>query len=63
MSSNGCIVFATQICEMKNCTKCVFFEMRKKKDIYMWYVQYVYDIVHVYMYYICMCDIHVHACV
>ncbi|CAI8034205.1 Ribosome biogenesis protein BRX1 homolog [Geodia barretti] len=25
-----------EICEMKNCTKCMFFEMRKKKDIYMW---------------------------
>lgn len=28
-----------QICEMKNCTQCIFFEMRKKKDLYMWCVQ------------------------
>lgn len=21
---------------MKNCSKCVFFEMKKKKDLYMW---------------------------
>lgn len=25
-----------QVCEMKNCMKCIFFEMRKKKDLYMW---------------------------
>jgi len=25
-----------EVSEMKNCNKCVFFEMRKKKDIYMW---------------------------
>lgn len=25
-----------QVCEMKNCTKCIFFEMKKKKDLYMW---------------------------
>ena len=27
-----------EICEMKNCQKCIFFEMRKKKDVYMWVV-------------------------
>jgi len=21
---------------MKNCMKCIFFEMKKKKDLYMW---------------------------
>ena len=21
---------------MKNCKKCIFFEMKKKKDLYMW---------------------------
>ncbi len=21
---------------MKNCTKCIYFEMKKKKDVYMW---------------------------
>lgn len=25
-----------QVCEMKNCRKCIFFEMKKKKDLYMW---------------------------
>ncbi|XP_047123157.1 ribosome biogenesis protein BRX1 homolog isoform X1 [Hydra vulgaris] len=25
-----------EICEMKNCNKCIFFEMKKKKDLYMW---------------------------
>ena len=28
--------FVFQVCEMKNCMKCIFFEMRKKKDLYMW---------------------------
>jgi ribosome biogenesis protein BRX1 len=28
-----------ELCEIKNCTKCIFFEMRKKKDIYMWISQ------------------------
>jgi len=25
-----------EIAEMKNCNKCVFFEMKKKKDLFMW---------------------------
>ncbi|XP_069128291.1 ribosome biogenesis protein BRX1 homolog [Argopecten irradians] len=25
-----------EICEMKNCSKCIFFEAKKKKDLYMW---------------------------
>lgn len=25
-----------EVCEMKNCRKCIFFEMKKKKDLYMW---------------------------
>lgn len=29
-------MFIAQVCEMKNCTKCIFFEMKKKKDLYMW---------------------------
>lgn len=28
-----------EICEMRNCNNCVYVEMRKKKDAYMWYVQ------------------------
>lgn len=27
---------SSQIAEMKNCNKCVYFENRKKKDLYMW---------------------------
>uniref|UniRef100_A0A5S6QSU7 Ribosome biogenesis protein BRX1 homolog n=1 Tax=Trichuris muris TaxID=70415 RepID=A0A5S6QSU7_TRIMR len=25
-----------EMCEMKNCRKCIYFESRKKKDVYMW---------------------------
>ncbi|XP_066925826.1 ribosome biogenesis protein BRX1 homolog [Clytia hemisphaerica] len=25
-----------EVCEMKNCNRCVFFEMKKKKDLFMW---------------------------
>ncbi|CAH1773735.1 unnamed protein product, partial [Owenia fusiformis] len=25
-----------EMCEMKNCNKCLFFEMKKKQDLYMW---------------------------
>lgn len=25
-----------QVCEIKNCNKCIFFEAKKKKDLYMW---------------------------
>jgi len=25
-----------EVCEMKSCTNCVFFECRKKKDLYIW---------------------------
>lgn len=25
-----------EVCEMKNCTNCIFFECRKKKDLYIW---------------------------
>nr|CAG4646323.1 EOG090X07MB [Macrothrix elegans] len=26
-----------EVCEMKNCNKCIFFEGRKKKDLYAWF--------------------------
>jgi len=26
----------TEICEMKNCNNCIFFETRKRKDLYLW---------------------------
>jgi len=25
-----------EVCEMKNCNKCIFFQMRKKQDLYLW---------------------------
>lgn len=25
-----------EVCEMKNCNKCLFFEAKKKRDLYMW---------------------------
>jgi len=25
-----------EICELKNCNNCIYIEMRKKKDVYMW---------------------------
>jgi len=25
-----------ELCEMKNCNNCIFFEARKRKDLYMW---------------------------
>ncbi|XP_064625233.1 ribosome biogenesis protein BRX1 homolog [Lineus longissimus] len=25
-----------EVCEMKNCNKCIFFEMKKKQDLYLW---------------------------
>ena len=28
--------FILQICEMKNCNKCILFEGRMKRDLYMW---------------------------
>jgi len=24
------------VCELKNCNNCIFFEARKKQDLYMW---------------------------
>lgn len=26
-----------QVCEIKNCNKCIFFEAKKKQDLYMWW--------------------------
>ncbi len=25
-----------EVCEMKSCNNCVFFEVRKSQDLYMW---------------------------
>lgn len=29
--------FFFQICEMKNCNKCILFEGRLRRDLYMWF--------------------------
>ena len=29
-----------QICEMRNCNNCLYFEMRKKRDCYLWFVTF-----------------------
>jgi hypothetical protein len=35
--STQCIMYCVfQICEMKNCNKCILFEGRLKRDLYMW---------------------------
>ncbi|XP_022807875.1 ribosome biogenesis protein BRX1 homolog [Stylophora pistillata] len=31
------LFIVNEVCEMKNCFKCVFFEMRKGQDLYMWF--------------------------
>ncbi|XP_071954500.1 ribosome biogenesis protein BRX1 homolog [Antedon mediterranea] len=36
MSKGQGLFSINEICEMKNCSKCVYFEARKKKDLYMW---------------------------
>lgn len=33
-----CIVL--QVCEIKNCNKCLYFEAKKKQDLYMWWVMW-----------------------
>lgn len=30
------LIVINEMCEMKNCQKCIYFEARKKKDLYMW---------------------------
>ncbi|KAG8599105.1 hypothetical protein GDO81_002877, partial [Engystomops pustulosus] len=30
------LLVINELCEMKNCNKCVYFEAKKKKDLYMW---------------------------
>jgi ribosome biogenesis protein BRX1 len=33
---NEALSAVNDICEMKNCNKAIFFEARRKKDLYMW---------------------------
>jgi ribosome biogenesis protein BRX1 len=30
------VLAVNEICEMKNCNKCIYFETKKRKDLYMW---------------------------
>lgn len=30
------LAYLNEIAEMKNCSKCLYFEARKKKDLYLW---------------------------
>ncbi|XP_068608736.1 ribosome biogenesis protein BRX1 homolog [Brachionichthys hirsutus] len=30
------LFIVNEVCEMKNCNKCLFFEAKKKQDLYMW---------------------------
>lgn len=30
------LIYINEICEMKNCNKCIYFETRKRRDLYMW---------------------------
>jgi len=30
------LILLNEICEMRNCTKCIYFENKKRKDLYMW---------------------------
>lgn len=30
------LAIVNEICEMRNCNKCIFFEAKKKKDLYVW---------------------------
>lgn len=32
------LVLLNEMCEMRNCTKCVYFESKKRKDLYLWCV-------------------------
>ena len=36
LDSKDRLTVINEICEMKNCNNCIYFEVRKKKDLYMW---------------------------
>ncbi|XP_071152746.1 ribosome biogenesis protein BRX1 homolog [Mytilus galloprovincialis] len=36
MDKKDQLFVVNEICEMKNCNKCIFFEAKKRKDLYMW---------------------------
>ncbi|CAN8010468.1 unnamed protein product [Ixodes pacificus] len=36
MEKKDPLVVINEICEMKNCNKCIYFENKKRKDLYLW---------------------------
>ncbi|KAL3199030.1 hypothetical protein MRX96_044068 [Rhipicephalus microplus] len=36
MEKKDPLVVINEICEMKNCNKCLYFENKKRKDLYLW---------------------------
>lgn len=36
MEKKDSLFVINEICEMKNCNKCIYFENRKQQDLYMW---------------------------
>ncbi|XP_023228719.1 ribosome biogenesis protein BRX1 homolog isoform X2 [Centruroides sculpturatus] len=36
MEKKDSLTVINEICEMKNCSKCIYFENKKRKDLYMW---------------------------
>lgn len=36
MEKKDSLIVINEICEMKNCSKCIYFENKKRKDLYMW---------------------------
>lgn len=36
METKDSNIVLNEVCEMKNCNKCIYFENRKRKDLYMW---------------------------
>ena len=36
MDKKDKLFVVNEVCELKNCNKCIFFEMRRKRDLYLW---------------------------
>ena len=36
MESKDPTLVINEICESRNCNKCLFFENKKRKDLYLW---------------------------
>ncbi|XP_064606939.1 ribosome biogenesis protein BRX1 homolog [Liolophura sinensis] len=37
MNRKDQLFVVNELCEMKNCNKCIYFEMKKKQDMYVWF--------------------------